>query len=58
MDTAIAIRTMVVKDGTAYMQAGGGVVYDSDPEFERLESLQKLGAMLGALQETKERTGR
>ena len=51
MDTAIAIRTMVVKDGTAYMQAGGGVVYDSEPEFERLESLQKAGALLRAIEE-------
>ena len=51
MDTAIAIRTMVVKDGTAYLQAGGGVVFDSEPEFERLESLQKAGALLRAIEE-------
>jgi anthranilate synthase component 1 len=51
MDTAIAIRTMVVKDGIAYLQAGGGVVYDSNPEFERLESLQKAGALLRAIEE-------
>ena len=49
MDTAIAIRTMVVKDGTAYLQAGGGVVYDSNPESERLESLQKMNALLRAI---------
>lgn len=51
MDTAIAIRTMVIKDGTAYLQAGGGVVFDSEPEFERLESLQKAGALLRAIEE-------
>ena len=51
MDTAIAIRTMVVKDGIAYLQAGGGVVFDSEPEFERLESLQKAGALLRAIEE-------
>ena len=49
MDTAIAIRTMVVKDGIAYVQAGGGVVYDSDPEAERRESLQKMAAPLRAI---------
>ena len=56
MDTAIAIRTMVVKDGTAYLQAGGGVVYDSDPEAERRESLQKAGALLRAIEEAERRS--
>jgi len=51
MDTAIAIRTMVVKDGAAYIQAGGGVVFDSDPETERLESLHKMNALLRAIAE-------
>ena len=51
MDTAIGIRTMVVKDGVGYVQAGGGVVYDSDPELERLESLQKANALLRAVAE-------
>lgn len=46
MDTAIAIRTMVIKDGIAYVQAGGGVVFDSDPEFERQESFHKMNALL------------
>jgi anthranilate synthase component 1 len=54
-DTAIAIRTMVVKNGMAYLQAGGGVTYDSDPEFERQESLQKAGAMLRAIVEAEGR---
>ncbi len=34
MDTCIALRTGVIKDGTLYVQAGGGIVYDSDPEAE------------------------
>ena len=46
MDTAIAIRTMVIKDGIAYVQAGGGVVFDSAPEFERQESFHKMNALL------------
>jgi anthranilate synthase component 1 len=49
MDTAIGIRTMVVKDGTAYLQAGGGVVFDSTPERERAETFEKAGAMLRAI---------
>ncbi len=51
MDTAIAIRTMAVKNGTAYVQAGGGVVYDSDPETERQESIHKMNALLRAIAE-------
>tara|TARA_B100000029_G_scaffold507705_1_gene592938 strand:+ start:8316 stop:9806 length:1491 start_codon:yes stop_codon:yes gene_type:complete len=50
MDTAIAIRTMVLKDNTVYVQAGGGVVYDSDPDLERQESLQKMAATLRAIE--------
>ncbi len=34
LDTAITIRTMVIKDGLAHVQAGGGVVADSQPEYE------------------------
>lgn len=49
MDAAIAIRTMVVKDGKAYLQAGGGVVFDSDPEAERMESFHKMNALLRAI---------
>jgi anthranilate synthase component 1 len=44
MDTCIALRTMVVKDGVAYLQAGGGIVFDSDPEEEWVETMNKLGA--------------
>ena len=49
MDTAIAIRTIVIKDGTAYVQAGGGVVMDSTPEGEYQESLNKARALLTAI---------
>ena len=49
MDMAIAIRTMVVKKGIAYVQAGGGIVYDSIPEREYEESLNKAGALLKAI---------
>ena len=51
MDTAIAIRTLVVKDGVAHVQAGGGIVYDSTPEFEYMETLHKAGAILTAIDE-------
>ncbi|KAF2639102.1 anthranilate synthase component [Massarina eburnea CBS 473.64] len=44
MDTCIALRTMVVKDGIAYLQAGGGIVFDSDPYDEWIETINKLGA--------------
>ncbi|KAK9386210.1 ADC synthase [Lipomyces mesembrius] len=44
MDTCIALRTMLVKNGVAYLQAGGGIVYDSDPHDEYLESMNKLGS--------------
>ncbi len=51
MDTCIALRTMVVKDGTAYVQAGGGIVYDSVPELEYQETLHKAAALLRAIDE-------
>ncbi|KAG8681331.1 hypothetical protein FRC09_017561 [Ceratobasidium sp. 395] len=44
MDTCIAIRTMTVKDGVAYLQAGGGIVFDSVEEDEYVETLNKLSA--------------
>ncbi|HXH20879.1 MAG TPA: anthranilate synthase component I [Dehalococcoidia bacterium] len=49
MDTAIAIRTMVVKDGVCHIQAGGGIVYDSEPHFEFSETENKAGALLRAI---------
>ena len=51
MDTAIALRTSVVKDGKVYVQAGGGVVADSDPEFEYQESWNKARALMRAVEE-------
>ncbi len=45
MDMCIALRTAVVKDETLYIQAGGGVVYDSDPEAEFMETVHKSGAI-------------
>jgi len=49
MDMAIAIRTMVVTKGIAYTQAGGGVVYDSVPEREYEETMNKARALLKAI---------
>lgn len=49
LDTCIAIRTMLVKDGVAYMQAGGGIVYDSVPEIEYQESMNKMRALMRAI---------
>jgi anthranilate synthase component 1 len=49
MDTAIAIRTAVIKDGTAYVQAGAGVVADSDPQSEHQECINKASAVLRAI---------
>jgi anthranilate synthase component 1 len=49
LDTAIAIRTLVIKDGVAHVQAGGGIVYDSVPELEYQESLNKARALLRAI---------
>src|SRR5579859_6739175 len=50
-ETAIALRTMVMKDGRAYIQAGCGVVADSDPTLEYQESLNKARALIRALDE-------
>ena len=45
MDLNIAIRTILVKDGTAYFQSGGGIVADSDPAMEYQETLHKARAL-------------
>ena len=45
MDICIALRTAVVKDEKLYIQAGGGVVYDSDPEAEYMETVHKSNAI-------------
>ncbi|MAU56052.1 MAG: anthranilate synthase component I [Dehalococcoidia bacterium] len=53
MDTAIAIRTIVLKDGTAFLQAGAGIVADSNPDKEHEECLAKMGALIKALEYAK-----
>jgi anthranilate synthase component I len=50
LTTAIAIRTMVVKDGTIYFQAAGGIVADSKPESEYEETMNKMKAGLAAVE--------
>ena len=51
MDMCIALRTGVVKDGTLYVQAGGGVVLDSDPEAEFTETVNKSRALMRAAED-------
>ena len=48
-DLNIVIRTILIKDGRAYFQVGGGIVYDSDPEEEYIETLDKAKALINAL---------
>jgi len=50
MDTAIAIRTAVIKDGTLYIQAGAGIVADSVPKYEWKETLNKARALIKAVE--------
>ena len=49
VDTAITIRTMVAKDGLGYVQAGAGIVADSDPEMEYNECMSKARAVMRAI---------
>jgi anthranilate synthase component 1 len=49
MDTALVLRTGIYKDGTMYVQAGGGIVADSTPEDEYQETRHKAGALLRAV---------
>lgn len=49
IDTCIALRTGVLREGSAYLQAGAGVVADSDPALEEAETRQKAGAFLAAV---------
>ena len=51
MDMCIALRTAVIKDGKLYIQAGGGVVYDSDPEAEFQETVNKSRAIRRAAED-------
>lgn len=55
MDTCIALRTMVIKDNVAYVQAGAGIVADSNPTSEYEETLNKARGLLRAIQMTHER---
>ncbi|MHB8884299.1 MAG: anthranilate synthase component I [Methylovirgula sp.] len=51
MDTCIILRTSVVKDGYMHVQAGAGVVYDSDPAYEQRETVNKAQALFRAAEE-------
>ena len=51
MDICIALRTAILKDGKLYSQAGGGVVYDSDPEAEYEETVNKAKAVWSAAED-------
>ncbi len=51
LDTCIALRTALVKDGVMYVQAGGGIVADSDPEAEYQESCNKAQALIRAAEQ-------
>ncbi|MBI2863922.1 MAG: anthranilate synthase component I family protein, partial [Chloroflexi bacterium] len=55
LDTAITIRTIVLKDGVAYVQAGGGIVADSVPANEYQETLNKARALMRAIAEAERR---
>ena len=48
MDTCIVLRTGIITKNKLYVQAGGGVVYDSDPELEYIETVNKAKAVLNA----------
>jgi anthranilate synthase component 1 len=49
LDTCIALRTIVMREGVALLQAGAGVVADSDPAGEHVECLNKLAALSAAI---------
>ena len=51
IDSCIVLRTAIVKDGTMHVQAGAGIVADSDPEYEQRECEAKAGALLAAAKE-------
>jgi anthranilate synthase component I len=51
MDTCIVLRTAVVKDGRMFVQAGAGIVYDSDPDAEQQECVNKAKALFRAAEE-------
>ncbi len=53
MDICIALRTGIIKNETLFVQAGGGIVFDSDPESEFLETVNKSQALIAAAREAK-----
>src|SRR5260221_6738513 len=53
-DSCIALRTVVLKDGKAYVQAGAGIVADSSPESEQQESVHKAIGMMAAIARAKQ----
>jgi anthranilate synthase component I len=57
VDTCIALRTAIVKDGRMYVQAGAGIVADSDPEMEQRECENKAQALFSAAKAALERSG-
>jgi anthranilate synthase component 1 len=57
MDTCIALRTLVVQGNKAYVQAGAGIVADSDPTSEYQETLSKARGLLKAIEITEARAG-
>jgi anthranilate synthase component 1 len=58
MDTCIALRTLVIRGQTAYIQAGGGIVYDSVPAAEYEETLNKARGLLKAIEIAESQLGR
>ncbi|MEJ7840073.1 MAG: chorismate-binding protein, partial [Thermomicrobiales bacterium] len=54
IDTCIALRTMVFRNGVASLQAGGGVVADSDPDYEFAETKHKMRALVRAIGKAEE----
>ena len=58
VETCITIRTMVLQGGVAYVQAGGGIVYDSDPVTEFEETEHKARALLAAIDDAEARAVR
>jgi anthranilate synthase component 1 len=53
LDSCIAIRTMLLKNKRAYLQSGGGIVADSDPQKEYQESVNKAQALLRAVEKAR-----
>jgi anthranilate synthase component 1 len=58
MDTCIVLRTAIVKDGKMYVQAGAGIVADSDPQSEHIECINKAKALFRAAEEATRFAGR